>query len=148
MYEPNSVLGVPMDWLAYMPSASATGTVTIGGTTATLGPNAIGYHDHNYGVWLGDEKLGSTFNYKWAQYSDPRAAVAVAYAGGTSCGTRSCPAGYLFIRLGAARAKIQAPACAGDVFNLTALALLREPGGCERATSVMLQAENAEWRAE
>ena len=39
---------IKLDWVAYMPSAKVTGTLTLNGTTFDLS-DATGYHDHNSG---------------------------------------------------------------------------------------------------
>lgn len=39
------------NWLAYMPAAAVSGTITLGGDTTAV-EHAVGYHDHNWGKWL------------------------------------------------------------------------------------------------
>jgi hypothetical protein len=50
-------------WLAFMPLARASGTVTIDGVTHTL-KDAVAYHDHNWGVWYTPAR-----NWQWLQCS-------------------------------------------------------------------------------
>lgn len=52
-------------WLAYMPSARVSGTVRYRGKTYRL-ENAIGYHDHDWGMW---HEYARTWS--WAYVSNP-----------------------------------------------------------------------------
>jgi hypothetical protein len=60
-----SIKGGWMKWLAYIPSANVTGTLTLGNRTLDI--KGVGYHDHAWGRWaLNDPKFA------WAQVSIPK----------------------------------------------------------------------------
>ena len=54
-----------MKWLAYMPSANVTGTLTLGNRTLDI--NGVGYHDHAWGRWASNDQT-----FSWAEVSIPK----------------------------------------------------------------------------
>jgi len=87
-----------LDWISYMPSAHAQGTVTISGSTYDI--DTIAYHDHNYGSWP-----TSLFNWIWCQFSSPENDFAVVM-GGYHIPLTDTYIGYVFIRYQGLRIKI------------------------------------------
>jgi len=102
VYACDETIDVPemlqLDWISFMPSAHAIGTVDITGRTYAI--DTVAYHDHNYGSWP-----TSLFNWIWSQFSSPQHDFALVM-GGYHIPLTDTYFGYVFIRYQGVRIKI------------------------------------------
>lgn len=133
---------VRLDWVSFMPAASVSGTVQLGGgRVVTLSGKSRGYHDHNYGRW--PTRL---FNWLWGSYSGVAASGALFSAtyGAYLSPPFETTVAYIFLRYNGQRYKL-GTLCFNPI-SVKPTAFKRWTDGRKYATAYHIEAENDELR--